>query len=67
MDVNRSGYYKWKARQGTGNRYEKIRIELTALLMAEHINAANMQGYGPPQGADVTESRVRKVCGLKMW
>jgi hypothetical protein len=91
MDVNRSGYYKWKARQGTGNRYEKIRIELTALLMAEHekhpsygyhrlayevfkqtgwifshINAANMPGYGPAQGADATESRVRKVCGLKM-
>ena len=36
MDVNRSGYYKWKARQGIKNRYEEIRIELTALLMAEH-------------------------------
>ena len=36
MDINRSGYYKWKARQGTRNQYEKVRIELTELLMAEH-------------------------------
>lgn len=36
MDVNRSGYYKWKARQGTKNRYETMRIELTQLLSEEH-------------------------------
>ena len=31
-----------------------------------YINAANMPGYGPPQGASITESRVKKACGLKM-
>lgn len=36
MDVNRSGYYKWKARQGQLNRYEKDRILLTGLLQKEH-------------------------------
>ena len=36
MDVNRSGYYKWKARQGTKNQYEMTRIELTELLLAQH-------------------------------
>ena len=24
MGINRSGYYKWKQRQGKENRYEKI-------------------------------------------
>ena len=37
MDVNRSGYYKWKARQGTVNKYEQDRIDLTDLLYAEHM------------------------------
>ena len=36
MDVNRSGYYKWKARQGTLNRYEQDRIVLTELLKEAH-------------------------------
>lgn len=36
MDVNRSGYYKWKARQGKLNRYEKDRILLTELLEKAH-------------------------------
>ena len=36
MGLNRSGYYKWKARQGTLNRYEKDRIELTKLLQKAH-------------------------------
>lgn len=36
MDVNRSGYYKWKNRQGTTNRYERNRTELTNLLIEEH-------------------------------
>ena len=36
MDVNRSGYYKWRARQGTKNRYEQDRIDLTRLLCEEH-------------------------------
>ena len=36
MGLNRSGYYKWKSRQGTINRYEQDRIYLTALLQKEH-------------------------------
>lgn len=36
MSVNRSGYYKWKARQGTMNRYEKYRELLTRLLSEAH-------------------------------
>ena len=36
MDINRAGYYKWKARQGQPNRYEKDRILLTELLQKEH-------------------------------
>ena len=33
MGVNRSGYYKWKARQGQPNRYERDRILLTEFLL----------------------------------
>ena len=36
MGINRSGYYKWKARQGKLNRYEQDRILLTQLLQEEH-------------------------------
>ena len=36
MGINRSGYYKWKARQGQFNRYEQDRIVLTELLHEEH-------------------------------
>lgn len=36
MDVNRSGYYKWKARHGTLNRYEKDRILLAEQLEKAH-------------------------------
>ena len=36
MGINRSGYYKWKARQGKLNRYEQNRILLTQLLQEEH-------------------------------
>lgn len=36
MGVNRSGYYKWKNRQGTKNRYEKDRELLTSLLYEAH-------------------------------
>ena len=34
--LNRSGYYKWRARQGKMNRYEKDRIMLTELLQKAH-------------------------------
>lgn len=36
MGVNRSGYYKWRQRQGKMNRYERDREELTRLLQAAH-------------------------------
>ena len=36
MGINRSGYYKWKTRQGKLNRYEQDRVLLTQLLQEEH-------------------------------
>ena len=36
MGINRSGYYKWKARRGLVNRYEQDRELLTDLLQKEH-------------------------------
>ena len=36
MGVNKSGYYKWKKRQGTLNRYEQDRQLLTKLLAEQH-------------------------------
>ena len=36
MGVNRSGYYKWRSRQGKLNRYEQDRILLTELLQKAH-------------------------------
>lgn len=37
LDVSRSGYYKWRRRMGTKNRYEKDRDMLTALLREQHV------------------------------
>lgn len=42
MDVNRSGYYKWRQRKGTLNRYEQNRIVLTELLQTAHENIPRM-------------------------
>ena len=36
MGVSKSGYYKWKKRQGTLNRYEQDRQLLTVLLTEQH-------------------------------
>ena len=36
MEVNKSGYYKWKKRQGIMNRYAKDRQLLTELLAEQH-------------------------------
>lgn len=36
LDVNKSGYYKWKHRQHQANSYEKNRIVLTELLKEAH-------------------------------
>ena len=37
MNVNRSGYYKWKNRKGIKNRYKRDRDILTSLLYEAHI------------------------------
>ena len=36
MGVSKSGYYKWKNRQGVLNRYEQDRQRLTELLFEQH-------------------------------
>ena len=36
MGVSKSGYYKWKNRQGKLNRYEQDRLLLTKLLTEQH-------------------------------
>ena len=36
MDVNRSGYYKWRNRQGTENRYVRDRRALTQQIVEQH-------------------------------
>ena len=36
MSINRSGYYAWRKRRGTLNRYEQNRIDLTKLLIEKH-------------------------------
>mgnify|MGYP002509688054 CR=1 FL=1 len=36
MGVNRSGYYKWRKRQGKPNRYVQDRRDLTKLLLEKH-------------------------------
>ena len=38
MDVNKSGYYKWRLRQGKMNQYEIDREVLTELLQEAHTN-----------------------------
>ena len=57
MDVNRSGYYKWKQRQGTRNQYERHRDDLTALLLEVH---EQHRSYGYHRLAAV----VRRETGL---
>ena len=44
MNVNRSGYYKWRTRKGTKNQYEKDRELLTELLLEAH-NKHRSYGY----------------------
>ena len=43
MNVNRSGYYKWRIRKGVANRYEKDRKILSELILEEH---RKHQSYG---------------------
>jgi transposase InsO family protein len=44
MQINRSGYYKWKSRQGTKNKYETERDLLQDLLNETH-NKHKSYGY----------------------
>ena len=37
MNVNRSGYYKWKKRKDIPNRYEQTRNLLTKSLREQHM------------------------------
>lgn len=57
MNVNRSGYYKWKDRQGTKNRYEKTRELLTKLLEKAH---EEHKSYGYHRLAAI----IRRKIGL---
>ena len=45
MGVNRSGYYKWRKRQGTENRYIQDRRLLTELILERH-QKHKVWGYG---------------------
>ena len=56
LNVNRSGYYKWKARQGTLNQYEQDRKDLTELLKEAHLKHKT---YGYHRLADL----IRKETG----
>ena len=44
MGVNRSGYYKWRKRQGKINQYGQKRQQLVSLLKAQH-NRFPSYGY----------------------
>ena len=44
MNVNRSGYYKWRSRKGCLNSYEEKRKTLSELIQTEH-NAHKSYGY----------------------
>lgn len=57
MNVNRSGYYKWKARKGLKNQYERDRDLLTDLLREVH---ERYRSYGYHRLAAV----VRRETGL---
>lgn len=55
MDVNRAGYYKWKARQGQKNQYEQDRECLTELLTEVH---QRHRSYGYHRLAAVVRSET---------
>lgn len=68
MNVNRSGYYKWKKRQGTFNIHEKNRKILTQLINEVH---AEHKSYGyhaiatnirKSTGWIISDNLVHKCC-----
>lgn len=68
MNVNRSGYYKWKARKGVKNRYQKDR-ELLGTLISEVHNKHKSYGYHMiaaairnETGWMISDNLVHKCC-----
>jgi transposase InsO family protein len=68
MGVNRSGYYKWRKRQGTDNRYVQNRRLLTELILERHQNhkawgyhniAASIR---KETGWKISDNLVHKCC-----
>jgi transposase InsO family protein len=55
MNINRSGYYKWKARKGIKNRYEKDRELLTEMLNETHMK---YRSYGYHRLATVIRQKT---------
>lgn len=58
MGVNRSGYYKWRSRLETLNRYEQNRQLLTELLATQH---ARFPSYGYHRLAAVVRPQTALV------
>lgn len=56
MNVNRSGYYKWRSRKGTINQYQKNRTDLTLLLYEKHTQH-------PSYGYHRLATSIRKETG----
>ena len=52
MGVSKSGYYKWKGRQGKLNRYEQDRQLLTKLLAEQHEQHEQHPSHGYHMLAD---------------
>lgn len=68
MGVNRSGYYKWRKRQGTENRYIQDRRLLTELILERH-QKHKVWGYHSiatsirnDTGWRVSDNLVHKCC-----
>ena len=68
MGVNRSGYYKWRKRQGTANRYLQDRRLLTELILERH-QKHKVWGYHSiaasirnDTGWKVSDNLVHKCC-----
>lgn len=68
MGVNRSGYYKWRKRQGTDNRYVQNRRLLTELILERH-QKHKVWGYHniaasirKDTGWQISDNLVHKCC-----
>lgn len=68
MSVNRSGYYKWRARKGKKNQYENNRVLLTQFIIEAHENHKSF-GYHrlatiirSNTGWIISDNLVHKCC-----